>query len=103
MIESVSADGQILKKADRLKYNQTEPSIPFYYRENLEEGRLWYRPTIGAKKYLMADLSLEIGNTTKIFHLFLETMIILLLLVIWFMKTIIKLHILKLLGRLKYL
>jgi hypothetical protein len=66
-MEIVSADGQILKKEDRLKHNQTEPSISFYYRENLEEGRLWYRPTVGAKKYLMAGLSLEIGDTTKIF------------------------------------
>jgi len=68
--EVVSADGEILKKADRFKYNQTEPNISFYYRENLEEGKLWYRPTIDAEEFLIADLSLEIGDTTEIFSPF---------------------------------
>jgi hypothetical protein len=68
--EVVSADGEILKKADRFKYNQTEPPISFYYRENLEEGKLWYRPTIDAEEFLIADLSLEIGDTTEIFSPF---------------------------------
>jgi len=61
---------KILKKADRFKYNQTEPPISFYYRENLEEGKLWYRPTIDAEEFLIADLSLEIGDTTEIFSPF---------------------------------
>jgi hypothetical protein len=70
--EVVSADGEILKKADHFKYNQTEPPISFYYREDLEEGKLWYRPTIDAEDYLIADLSLEIGDTTDIFSTFFE-------------------------------
>jgi len=68
--EVVSADGEILKKADHFKYNQTEPPISSYYREDLEEGKLWYRPTIDAEDYLIADLSLEIGDTTDIFSPF---------------------------------
>ena len=64
--EVLTANNNTLKVVEYYRTNQEpfeDSELIFYLRENLDEGKLWFRNTIEGDEFLIADLSLTIGDS----------------------------------------
>jgi hypothetical protein len=63
-----TSDNLLLKEVEYFRYYDPDNAIGTYYlREDTSSGKLWIRASIDGNEYLVADMTLEIGDTTNIF------------------------------------
>jgi hypothetical protein len=64
----ITSDNLVLKEVEHFRYYDPDNAVDTYYlREDKTSGKLWVRSSIDGSEYLIADMTLEVGDSTTIF------------------------------------